>query len=567
MPQIRVKNGPQKGKIIPIEGSATILIGRDPGTHLQVIDKGVSREHAEIFRVGEMVFIRDLGSRNGTYVNHERMEEELLREGDTIRVGTTQLVFESAKTTQEQGSKVLFEEGEDFRTSLELKLDDLYVSEIASSGREHEHFRAVCQATRLLYAEQREKELFERLMDLIQEYVPADHLYLFLKDAQTGAIIPRATRAKGSVDSIPVSRTILRSVISDSRAILTADAMQDERFKTGDSIVLNQIRSVLCVPIQSGLHSMGAIYAVNARLAETFDDSDLQLLMAIGAQLAFRIEGMLNAQAQYERFCGLLGRLLAVMEKCGPGMPCHAERVSRYATAIAEEMNLTPMDVYQVRLSALLHEVGKLTHSSGPSPAARERERGVADASRVEDVLEGVPGMDGVLENIHGHLERVDGEGPSHGRKGDRIPLGARILTVADGFDRALETSRGGQGEDESGLSAAVRKAFTQLTEEAGKAYDGEALRALMVAYRRGKLFDKAERAARIVEAPMPEPDADADPSSATMRMHPGQSKAIEERARREKAEPRDSTRRDSTRRAAKSVAEMDEEVDDGKDP
>lgn len=560
MPQIRVKNGPQKGKIIPIEGTTPIVIGRDPDAQLQVIDKGVSREHAEIFRVGEMIFIRDLGSRNGTFVNNERMEEELLREGDIVRVGTTQLVFESTKTMKEQGSKVLFEEGEDFRTSLELKLDDLFVGESASTGREREHFRAVCQATQLLYSSHKEEDLFEKLMDLIQDYVPADHLYLFLKDADSEAIIPRATRVKGSPDSIPISRTILRRVISESRAILTADAMQDERFKTGDSIVINQIRSVLCVPIQSGPSSMGAIYAVNARLAETFDETDLQLLTAIGTQLAFRIENMQAVRARGDSFAKLLGRLLAALEERSPGEFCHAERVSRYGAAIANELGMNQEEVYHLRMSALLHDVGKLEVISGLSGSATERDRGAAHVLRLEEVLQGVPGLEEILPSIHGHHERFDGDGVPHGLKGDAIPLGARILAVADAFDHVFEKCREGHDESEGVDGATVRKAFTELTDGAGEAFDVEVIRALMVAYRHGALFTDDSRPREVSPAsaglPDPEPEPEVDTTSKTLRV----------KSRRDKDEDAEGSGRSEKRASTHRAAKIGEGLDSASD-
>src|SRR5437764_781989 len=116
MPQMRVKTGPQKGKVIPVSGTQAILIGREPSCQLQIVDRGVSREHAQIFRVGEMVFIRDLGSRNGSFVNEEKVQEELLREGDTVRVGNTQLVFESRRAAQEQGRDLQYDDGPEFRT-------------------------------------------------------------------------------------------------------------------------------------------------------------------------------------------------------------------------------------------------------------------------------------------------------------------------------------------------------------------------------------------------------------------------------------------------------------------
>jgi len=49
-------------------------------------------------------------------------------------------------------------------------------------------------------------------MDTIEEYIPADNIYIFLKDEQSGAISPRATRQKGTNASVPISRTILRRV-------------------------------------------------------------------------------------------------------------------------------------------------------------------------------------------------------------------------------------------------------------------------------------------------------------------------------------------------------------------
>ena len=77
MPHLRVKTGPNKGKIYEV-ASEVITIGRDESQTIQVLDQGVSRQHAEIFSIGEMVFVRDLNSTNGTYVNNQAVTEEAL---------------------------------------------------------------------------------------------------------------------------------------------------------------------------------------------------------------------------------------------------------------------------------------------------------------------------------------------------------------------------------------------------------------------------------------------------------------------------------------------------------
>ena len=95
MPVLRIRNGPDKGKVHEIT-DAPLTIGRDASESIQILDQGASRQHAEVFRVGEMCFIRDLDSKNGVFVNDERITEELLQIGDKIRIGSTVFVFEEA---------------------------------------------------------------------------------------------------------------------------------------------------------------------------------------------------------------------------------------------------------------------------------------------------------------------------------------------------------------------------------------------------------------------------------------------------------------------------------------
>src|SRR3990167_6130084 len=95
MPVVNVKNGPNKGKSFDISESI-ITLGRDEKATIRILDQGVSRQHSEIFRLGDMCFIRDLGSTNGTFLNNNKIQEEMLCNGDQVTIGTTVLVFEDA---------------------------------------------------------------------------------------------------------------------------------------------------------------------------------------------------------------------------------------------------------------------------------------------------------------------------------------------------------------------------------------------------------------------------------------------------------------------------------------
>jgi len=92
MAYIRIRTGPNKGKQFEIK-DAPLTIGREDNQIIQILDQGVSRSHAEIFHLGEMCFVRDLGSTNGTFVNDVKVTEESLKAGDELLIGTTILAF------------------------------------------------------------------------------------------------------------------------------------------------------------------------------------------------------------------------------------------------------------------------------------------------------------------------------------------------------------------------------------------------------------------------------------------------------------------------------------------
>lgn len=78
------------GSSRPLTG--TTVIGRGAEADVQLTDSGVSRRHAELRLVGDAVEVHDLGSTNGTWVNGRRVQVATLRDGDTVTVGTTELV-------------------------------------------------------------------------------------------------------------------------------------------------------------------------------------------------------------------------------------------------------------------------------------------------------------------------------------------------------------------------------------------------------------------------------------------------------------------------------------------
>ena len=108
-PCLVVIAGAHLGEIFPVEGE--IIIGRDPESNLRLAeDEGVSRRHARVTPVADGALLADLGSQNGTYVDGERVQERVLKEGMKVRIGqTTVLKFARYDAVEEAAQRQLLE--------------------------------------------------------------------------------------------------------------------------------------------------------------------------------------------------------------------------------------------------------------------------------------------------------------------------------------------------------------------------------------------------------------------------------------------------------------------------
>jgi len=490
MPRVRVRDGPNRGLAYEI-GQTRLLLGRDTDCAIQILDKGASRHHAEIFAVGSMCFIRDLDSRNGTYVNDERIHEELLREGDRIVIGGTTLVFE-AEGESESGEKgIQFTEGkeEELGSTLELRLDDLAGLE-EEEDRDTANFRAIYQLGKMLGSERSLEAAQEKALAFLAEIVPAEQVYLFARDPKTGALAPRARFESDPSSPAQVSRTIIRRCLRDFRSILTTNAMSDARFKGKDSIVLGRIRSVICVPMVSQGELSGVLYLSSSRIGEPFVEEDLELVTAAATLLGLTIEGLEAAKRQWETLFGAVKTLVAIAEAGQPAQRGHSERVAAYTESIARQLGLSERARMNVQLAALLHDIGKATSPDGPplgkdTRTLRRGDPGTAHAVLGAETASRLAHAEDVAPAIRHHHEAFDGSGYPDGLSGEAIPLGARIIAAADLLDHLWSPADG------SAASADPADAIKQLEEQSGRKLDPEVVRACAGAFKAGAMRPK----------------------------------------------------------------------------
>jgi HD-GYP domain-containing protein (c-di-GMP phosphodiesterase class II) len=490
MPYIRVKTGPNRGKLFEIK-DATLGIGRDESQVIQILDQGVSRNHAEIFRIGEMCFVRDLNSTNGTFVNDVRVTEESLKAGDELMIGTTILVFEDRLPAAASGdaAAVVFEDtGKIETTTLEMKVDEPR----PGSGRkvigkevQSRNITLISQVGRIIRGERDLDSMFEKVVELIAGAVRANHGYVITLERQTGRPVPRASVETEEGGERKVSRMILNRVRETAMPLLTSDATLDDRFALSESIILKKIKSVICVPIMIEERVEGFLYLHSSKVDHLLTLEDLDLAAAVAFQISL---AMGSWEAREKLRLGLMGTIRALvtaMEILDPGTQGHAQRVADTSATVAAQMGLPAEEIHRVRLAALLHDVGKVAvHQSvaGLSPQQVREQHVLAG----EKVLAGIEGFEEVLPGVRFHHERADGSGFPYRVKNAEIPVMARIVLVMNAFDN--ECRQGGG----AGPSLPVKEVLKSMAARAGKEFDADVVRALLLCHRNGTLYGAA---------------------------------------------------------------------------
>jgi diguanylate cyclase (GGDEF)-like protein/PAS domain S-box-containing protein/putative nucleotidyltransferase with HDIG domain len=202
--------------------------------------------------------------------------------------------------------------------------------------------------------------------------------------------------------------------------------------------------------IVSSVASSIAVALKDAGVAQALEDPDLQVLATVGAAAEIK-----------DRY-----------------IRGHPERMSEQATALAEEMGLSPERVRDIQIAALLHDIGKVTVSEGilnkPGKLTRREFASIKDHPIVGATLVSqVKGFERLAKIVRHHHERFDGNGYPDGLAGDDIPLEARILSVLDVFDALTH-----QRSYRNALSKA--EALAELERGAGTQFDPVVVKAFL---------------------------------------------------------------------------------------
>ena len=361
-----------------------VVIGRSPQDSLAsdqflgIPEHTVSRRHARIRRQGETYFVEDLHSFNGTFVLGKRISPgswQALRDGDELAVSSAQMVFHSLVAPAAESMPTIITRALD-ATQYALPKEataDAAPGELESALRK---LHAMAQVGIALGAVTDRATLLEKIMNFIFELFPlAERAFIVLKAAQGDTPVPVAARRRdgGILDpaQLRLSHTILEDVLDKRQSILSIDTLADRHFGSQESIVAQDIRSVMCVPLLMENECLGLMQVDTSSDPRAFKEEDLEVLTGVCAETAVALKNF-QLYSDIERLLdGFVKASVQAIEERDPVTAGHSFRVADYAVQLARavdrgdspelrQLGFTKDQLREIRYAALLHDFGKV---------------------------------------------------------------------------------------------------------------------------------------------------------------------------------------------------------------
>lgn len=318
MATLRLVHGVEPDKRFALSADKS-TIGRSTECEVALDVAAVSRRHADVLKQGEAFVLQDLGSRNGTFLNGQRIVAPTpLKHGDRIVVCDQEFAFETAElagkpsllggglTSATSSLVELVDDHADEEDSGTERSDDDYQATIqlgggkggdggwSMSARPEVKLAALVEISKGLGRAISIDEVLPKLLDsLFKVFTQADRGFVVMRPEPGAPPVPLAakTRRGDMEEGARISRTIVEEAMTGKKAILSADAASDERFGMAESIAQFQIRSMMCVPlIDSEGEALGVIQIDTLNQRSRFTDDDLEVLAAVASQASVAVD-------------------------------------------------------------------------------------------------------------------------------------------------------------------------------------------------------------------------------------------------------------------------------------
>ncbi len=337
----------------------------------------------------------------------------------------------------------------------------------------------------------------ENLLDLIIELsvtvINCSGGYIFLLNSDNQELF--LTQSAGEIDieiennRIKVSECIIGWVAQENKTLMVKNIEKDWRYSPTCQFESN-LHNMIAAPIILKNATLGVITLFNSNLEEGFNQKDIDFLTTVSSQIAAAIENARLYKNVENYYFECLATIVSMAESRSPYLKDHSHQVAKYASMIAQEMNLSSSAIREIEYSAILHDIGKLPLSSkflDKKGTLTNEEQSLIHRHPVisEKNIKSIKFLSKTRKMIRHHHERIDGKGYPDSIQSPQVILEARILSVADAFEAMLS-------ERPYRKALSLKDALNELVRNSGTQFDPEVVEALK------KAIEKSEAKKRI---------------------------------------------------------------------
>jgi response regulator RpfG family c-di-GMP phosphodiesterase len=199
-------------------------------------------------------------------------------------------------------------------------------------------------------------------------------------------------------------------------------------------------KSLLCAPLTVNHHVLGVIEVLNKLDGSVFNEHDLNMVVSVATTVAMAIENTRLHQQMLEAYRDTINSLAAAVDAKEPLARGHSRRVMEYTIKAGTVLCLSADELEMLEYAGMLHDVGKIAVDSAilnkPDKLTPVEWNVIHTHPAIgANLLMEIPYLEKASQLVLCHHEKYNGKGYPHGFKGEDIPLGARLIAVAEAFD------------------------------------------------------------------------------------------------------------------------------------
>ncbi|MBI5286488.1 MAG: GAF domain-containing protein [Deltaproteobacteria bacterium] len=324
------------------------------------------------------------------------------------------------------------------------------------------------------------QEILDVVVQMVSRLIPAERAMIALVDKErrghvyvTGFgvnLVKGMFVGFGDTTATEVIKTRRSQYCHDLKSLTPLPSLEADFLKHG-------FRSHIRVPLMVRGEVIGVL-CVGSKKVGLFTPEHLSILEKLADQMTIALENARLLTDLQELLLGMVKTLSRAIDAKSPWTAGHSERVTKHALAIVREMGLDELELRDLEIAGLLHDIGKLgiyeAIMDKPGQLTEEEKRTMMQhPGKGAEILSPIRQLKDIIPAIRHHHESYDGSGYPDGVKGEDIPLMARILCVADAVD-----AMGAERPYREGRS--MDKIIEELKRCSGTQFDPEVVEAFL---------------------------------------------------------------------------------------